>query len=60
MMFAKAAAAVNRAPFGIFMGIIDVFIISDSASNWASVEGCVDASCSVGFDVVTVTGDMQR
>ena len=60
MMSAKAAAAVVRAPLGIFKGIFYVFLFSDSRSNCASAEGCVDIECSVGMEVVTETGERQR
>ena len=60
MMSSKAAAAAIRAPLGIFKGILYVFFFSDSASNCASAEGCVDVGCSMGLEVVTEAGESQR
>ena len=45
MMSAKAVTVVIRTPLGIFIGVFVDFLSSDSASNCASVETCVD----VGF-----------
>ena len=59
-MSANAAAAVNRAPFGFFKGILVVFLFSDKINKWESAKACVSAGCSAGLEAVTETGERQR
>ena len=59
MVSAKAAVLL----FGPLLetnGIFYVFPFSDSASNCASVEGCVDVVSSVGMEVVTEICESQH